>query len=40
MSMLNQHSFIAGWQEHGDQVILVIRNIRQTIDDYHDILVS
>lgn len=28
----------AGWQDHGDQVILVIRNIKQTILDYHDIL--
>ena len=27
-----------GWQDHGDQVVLVVRNIRHTIDSYHDIL--
>eukprot|EP00584_Thalassiosira_punctigera_P004155 CAMPEP_0172527824 /NCGR_PEP_ID=MMETSP1067-20121228/2394_1 /TAXON_ID=265564 ORGANISM="Thalassiosira punctigera, Strain Tpunct2005C2" /NCGR_SAMPLE_ID=MMETSP1067 /ASSEMBLY_ACC=CAM_ASM_000444 /LENGTH=217 /DNA_ID=CAMNT_0013311633 /DNA_START=59 /DNA_END=709 /DNA_ORIENTATION=+ len=32
------HEGIWGWQEHGDQVILVVRNIRTTIDEYHDIL--
>ena len=32
------HEGIWGWGAHGDQVILVIRNIRRTIDDYHDIL--
>jgi hypothetical protein len=32
------HEGIWGWQDHGDQVILVIRNIKQTILDYHDIL--
>lgn len=32
------HEGIWGWQNHGDQVMLVIRNIRSTIDEYHDIL--
>ena len=27
-----------GWGTKGDQVILVVRNIRWAIDDYHDIL--
>lgn len=29
---------LIGWEEHADQVILVVRNIRHTIDEYHDIL--
>jgi len=32
------HEGIWGWQEHADQVMLVVRNIRTTIDEYHDIL--
>ena len=32
------HEGIWGWQDHADHVILVVRNIRQTIDEYHDIL--
>ena len=32
------HEGIWGWQNHADHVILVVRNIRQTIDEYHDIL--
>jgi len=32
------HEGIWGWQNHGDQVVLVVRNIRHTIDEYHDIL--
>ncbi|KAL7529428.1 hypothetical protein ACHAWF_002973 [Thalassiosira exigua] len=27
-----------GWQDHADQVMLVVRNIRQAVLDYHDIL--
>ena len=32
------HEGIWGWQDHADHVILIVRNIRQTIDEYHDIL--
>ena len=32
------HEGIWGWQDHGDQVILVLRNPRRSIDEYHDIL--
>ena len=32
------HEGIWGFQDHGDQVILVVRNLRRTIDEYHDIL--
>ena len=32
------HEGIWGWQDHADHVILVVRNIRETIDEYHDIL--
>ncbi|KAL7535009.1 hypothetical protein ACHAXR_006209 [Thalassiosira sp. AJA248-18] len=32
------HEGTWGWAEHGDQVVLVVRNIRKTIDEYHDIL--
>jgi len=31
-------SFIIGWEDNADQVLLVVRNIRFTIDEYHDIL--
>ena len=30
--------YIPGWDTKGDQVVLVVRNIRWAIDDYHDIL--
>ena len=32
------HEGIWGWQDHGDQVVLVLRNPRRSIDEYHDIL--
>ena len=32
------HEGIWGWQDHADHVILIVRSIRQTIDEYHDIL--
>ena len=31
------HHYI-GWEDHGDQVVLVVRNIRHAMDSYHDIL--
>mmetsp|Transcript_2173 Transcript_2173/g.4737 ORF Transcript_2173/g.4737 Transcript_2173/m.4737 type:complete len:535 (+) Transcript_2173:251-1855(+) len=32
------HEGVWGWQDHADQVVLIVRNIRHTIDEYHDIL--
>ena len=34
------HEGTWGWQDHGDQVILVLRSPRRLIDEYHDILVD
>ena len=31
---------LTGWQDHADQVMLVVRNIRSTIDDCYDILAN
>ena len=32
------HEGIWGWQDHADQVVLILRNPRRSIDEYHDIL--
>ena len=34
------HEGTWGWQDHGDQVVLVLRSPRRLIDEYHDILVD
>merc|ERR1740124_260832 len=32
------HEGVFGWQQAGDQVIMIVRNIRRTMVEYHDIL--